>query len=93
MITTLNLLRETRRFSSFIQMKAVVGFVQSFAKTVTLLISWTLELRPGVRAIAGGSYDDPDWFNIEAHIWTSSGRSESSYPDSVKVYEKGLPPA
>ena len=56
-------------------------------------ISWTLEFRPGVRGIAGGSYDDPGWFRLDAHAWTSSARSEVSYPDDIKVYEKGLPPA
>ena len=64
-----------------------------FCQNCGSAISWTLELRPGVRAIAGGSYDEPDWFNIEAHIWTSSARAEVSYPDNAKVYEKGLPPA
>ena len=64
-----------------------------FCQNCGSAISWTLELRPGVRGIAGGSYDDPDWFNIEALIWISSARSEASYPDNVKVYEKGLPPA
>lgn len=54
-------------------------------------ISWTLEMRPGVRGVAGGSYDDPNWFNVEAHIWTSSARSDVAYPHNVKVYEKGLP--
>ena len=63
-----------------------------FCQNCGSTISWTLELRPGVRGIAGGSYDDPDWFNIEAHIWTSSARAEVSYPDNVNVYEKGLPP-
>ena len=48
-------------------------------------------MRPGVRGVAGGSYDNPDWFNVEAHIWTSSARSDVAYPDNVKVYEKGLP--
>lgn len=64
-----------------------------FCQNCGSAISWTLELRPGVRGIAGGSYDNPDWFNIEAHIWTCSARAEASYPDNVKVYEKGLPPA
>ena len=54
-------------------------------------ISWTLEMRPGVRGVAGGSYDDPNWFNVEGHIWASSARSDVAYPDNVKVYEKGLP--
>ena len=54
-------------------------------------ISWTIEMRPGVRGLAAGSYDDPNWFNVEAHIWTSSARRDVAYPQNVKVYEKGLP--
>ncbi|SVE38652.1 uncharacterized protein METZ01_LOCUS491506 [marine metagenome] len=64
-----------------------------FCQNCGSAISWTLELRPGVRGIAGGSYDDPNWFNVEAHIWTNSARAEVSCPDNVKAYEKGLPPA
>jgi hypothetical protein len=56
-------------------------------------VSWTLEMRPGLRAIAGGSYDDPDWFDVQAHIWTHSARSDMRYPDDVKVFEEALPPA
>jgi len=56
-------------------------------------VSWTLEMRPGLRAIAGGTYDDPDWYRIEAHIWTRSARSDMRYPEGIPVYEEALPPA
>ena len=29
----------------------------------------TAEVRPGLRAIAIGTLDDPDWLRIERHIW------------------------
>jgi len=50
-------------------------------------VSWTLEMRPGLRAIAGGSYDNPDWYKLDAHIWTRSARSDMRYPDDMKVCE------
>ena len=53
-------------------------------------ISWTLEMRPGMRAIAGGSYDDPNWFELAAHIWTRSARSDMCYPENMKVCEEAL---
>ncbi len=53
-------------------------------------ISWTLEMRPGLRAIAGGSYDDPNWFELAAHIWTRSARSDMRYPENMKVCEEAL---
>ncbi|MDH3452880.1 MAG: GFA family protein [Gammaproteobacteria bacterium] len=54
-------------------------------------VSWTLEMRPGLRAIAGGSFDDPDWYRIEAHIWTRSARSDMCYPDDLPLHEQALP--
>ena len=54
-------------------------------------VSWTLEMRPGVRGISGGNFDDPHWFGITAHIWTESARPDICYPDSIGVHEKALP--
>ena len=48
-------------------------------------ISWTLEMRPGLRAIAGGSYDDPRWFTIAHHIWTRSSCNGMLFPEDVSV--------
>ena len=54
-------------------------------------VSWTLEMRPGLRAIAGGCYDDPDWFEIGAHIWTRSARTDMCFPDNMAVHAQALP--
>ncbi len=56
-------------------------------------VSWTLEMRPGMRAIAGGSYDDPHWYTIQMHIWTRSARADMCYPDHAELHEQALPPA
>lgn len=56
-------------------------------------VSWTLEMRPGLRAIAGGSFDDPDWYTIQAHIWARSARPDMCYPDDLPVHAQALPPA
>ena len=54
-------------------------------------VTWTLEMRPGLRAIAGGTFDDPQWFQIEAHIWTRSARDDMRYPEDMPVHEQALP--
>lgn len=54
-------------------------------------VSWTLEMRPGLRAIAGGSFDDPSWFTIESHIWTGSARPDMCYPPGMPAHERALP--
>ncbi len=53
-------------------------------------VTWTLEMRPGLRAIAGGSFDDPDWYKLEAHIWARSARSDMCYPEGMRVCEEVL---
>lgn len=64
-----------------------------FCEACGTTVTWILELRPGLRAVAGGTYDDPDWFGVQAHIWTRSARGDMRYPEHVDVFEKALPPA
>ncbi|MCB1741997.1 MAG: GFA family protein [Gammaproteobacteria bacterium] len=54
-------------------------------------VTWTTQMRPGLRAIAGGTFDDPNWFSIEAHIWTRSARTDMCFPDDVPVHDQALP--
>lgn len=61
-----------------------------FCNTCGSTISWTLEMRPGLRAIAGGSFDDPDWYKLDAHIWARSARSDMCYPPGMLVKEKAM---
>jgi len=52
----------------------------------TILI--TLEKNPGVRAIPGGTFDDPSWFKVSRHIWTRSAHDWIVFPAEVEVREK-----
>ena len=54
-------------------------------------VSWTTQMRPGVRAIAGGTFDDPQWFDVDAHIWTRSARTDMRYPEGMPTYQSALP--
>jgi len=52
-------------------------------------VTHTGEMRPGLRAIAAGTMDDPDWFRIDRHIWARSARPWVTMPEGLEVYEKG----
>ena len=60
-------------------------FCLSCGNTVT----WTAEALAGLRAIAGGSFDDPNWLKIDRHGWTRSKQKWVVYPPGVEVFEKG----
>ncbi len=47
-------------------------------------------MRPGLRAIAAGAFDDAHWFSIDAHIWTRSARPDMCYPEGVDLHEQAL---
>lgn len=64
-------------------------FCQNCGTTVT----WTMELRPGARAIAGGTFDNPDWFKVDWHSWTRSAHRWVILPPEVAKYERSAVPA
>lgn len=49
----------------------------------------TLERNPGIRAIQGGTFDDPHWYRIARHIWTRSAHDWIGLPADVERYEQG----
>lgn len=51
-------------------------------------VTWTLELLPGARAIAGGTLDDPNWLKIERHTWVRSRHHWVPLPSDVERFEK-----
>jgi hypothetical protein len=58
-------------------------------------LTWTAEALVGLRAIAGGSFDHPDWLKIDRHGWTRSKQKWFECPADAQVFEKGalqLPP-
>ena len=52
-------------------------------------VSHTAELRPGMRTIAAGTFDDLGWFNIDRHIWVQSKRPWVSIPAGVATFQQG----
>ncbi len=61
----------------------------SFCPNCGTTIAHTAEIRPGIRTIAAGTFDDPGWFTIDRHIWARSKRPWVSIPAGVAVYEQG----
>ena len=56
-------------------------------------MTWTVEALPGLRAIAGGTFDDPNWLELNRHVWTVSAQKWMTIPHGVERFDKGsLPP-
>jgi hypothetical protein len=51
-------------------------------------LTWTLELFPDGRGVAGGSFDDPSWLNIERHVWARSKQHWVPIPPDIEQHEK-----
>jgi hypothetical protein len=54
-------------------------------------VTQTVQIRPGLRAIAVGTLDDPEWPAIQRHIWVQSKRSWVSIPSDVVTFPQGAP--
>jgi hypothetical protein len=65
----------------------------SFCAKCGTTISHTAELRPGMRTIAAGTFDDPDWFTIDRHIWVQSKRPWVAIPAGVATFQQGAGPS
>ena len=55
-------------------------------------VTWTLELFPDGRGVAGGSFDDPSWLKIERHTWTRSKQRWVPIPPEAEKFEKSALP-
>ena len=57
-------------------------------------ITHRAQLRPGMRTIAGGTFDDPQWFTIDRHIWVQSKLPWVKIPEGMPAYPQAyVPPA
>ncbi len=67
----------------------------SFYPKCGTTVSHTAEIRPGMRTIAAGTFDDPGWFSINRHIWVQSKLPWVAIPEGVDTYPQGYvaPPA
>jgi hypothetical protein len=64
-----------------------------FCPSCGTTVTWTLELIPDGRGVAGGSFDDPRWLKIDRHSWTRSKQPWVALPHGVETFEKSsLPP-
>lgn len=54
-------------------------------------VSHTVQIRPGLRAIAVGTLDDPEWPQIQRHIWVQSKRSWVAVPSNMVAFPQGAP--
>ena len=54
-------------------------------------VTWTAERVPGARGISGGTFDDPNWFKIQRHIWTRLAQRWVALPLDAELFQKGLP--
>ncbi len=61
-----------------------------FCPTCGTTICHTAELRPGLRTIAAGTFDEPGWFTIDRHIWVQSKLPWVVIPDGVATYQQGF---
>ena len=54
-------------------------------------VSWTIEMRPGIRAIAAGTFDKPGWHEITRQIWTRSSHHWLDQLDALPSFHKAVP--
>jgi len=52
-------------------------------------VAHTAEIRPGMRSIAAGTFDEQDWFTIDRHIWVRSKRPWVCLPEGVATFQQG----
>ena len=54
-------------------------------------VTHTVQMRPGLRAIAVSTFDEPEWPPVKRHIWVQSKRSWVSIPSDVPTFAQGAP--
>lgn len=52
-------------------------------------VTWTAEALPGLRAIAGGSFDDPKWLRPARFVWMRSAHPWVVAPSGIDVFQEG----
>lgn len=51
----------------------------------------TAEVRPGMKTIAAGTFDEQGWFGIDRHIWAQSKLDWVTVPKGVATFSRGAP--
>jgi hypothetical protein len=62
-----------------------------FCPSCGTTVTWTAEFLPGLRSIAPGTLDDPNWIRPKIHAWTRSALHWVTFPADVRVLKTGRP--
>ncbi len=58
-----------------------------FCEVCGTTVTWTAELRPGLRGVAGGTFNQPTfWYDLEAFIFARSKPKWLSIPDDIESH-------
>jgi hypothetical protein len=82
------LLRGTVRCYEFNSDESGRWLRMEFCVNCGTTVSWTAEAFPGGRGVAGGTFDDTGWLNIDRHVWTRSAHHWMAFPPGVERLEK-----
>ncbi len=64
----------------------------SFCPKCGTTVYHTAEIRPGMKAIAAGTFDEQGWFEIDRHIWVQSKHDWVAIPEGVATYPQAFSP-
>ncbi len=62
----------------------------NFCPTCGTTVELTFERWPEVCAISRGTFDNPNWVHVDAHIWTRSAQEGAALPAGTHCYKKSL---
>lgn len=51
-------------------------------------VALSFERFPAVQAICSGTYDDPNWFEVQRHIFTNTAMRDIAFPAHMEVFEE-----
>ena len=60
----------------------------NFCPTCGTTVCHTAEVRPGMKTIAAGTFDESGWFGIDRHIWVQSKQDWVTIPEGIEIYPK-----
>jgi hypothetical protein len=59
-----------------------------FCKRCATTVMLSLQKFPGLRIVTGGYFDEPNWIEIDRHVWTRSAQHWVVFPQNVDRFEK-----
>jgi hypothetical protein len=63
------------------------GGPMQFCPICGTTVTWSADAFPGVRGIAAGTFDDPNWINPTIHTWTRSALHWMVFPPDSEIFQ------